>query len=243
MNILLLGANSDVAQAVAGVFAQQKTCSFVFASRDIELLDKKAKDFSIRFNSPASAVKFDALDYSSHQSFYDKLPQKPDIVVLVFAYVGNQKRAQTDFAEARRIINSNFTGAASILEIIAANFEQRKKGTIIAVSSVAGDRGRQSNYFYGSSKAALTAYLSGLRNRLAQSKVHVITVLPGYIHTKMTKDLKLPGIITASPESVAADIYKAYQKSKNLIYTKWYWRCIMTIIKNIPEALFKRMKL
>ncbi len=243
MNVLLLGANSDVAQAVAKTFAQHEICSFVFASRDINLLEKKAKDLTVRFNSPAKAIRFDALDYSSHQSFYSSLMEKPDVVVLAFGYVGDQIRAQADFDEAQRIVNSNFVGAASILEIVAADFEARKKGTIIAISSVAGDRGRQSNYFYGSAKAALTTYLGGLRNRLSRSNAHVVTVLPGYIHTKMTKDLDLPGIITASPESIAADIYKAYKKYRNLIYTKWYWRWIMAIIKNIPENVFKKMKL
>ncbi len=243
MNLLLLGANSDVAQAVAGVFARHEACSFVFASRNIDLLERKAKDISTRFEVPATAVEFDALNYSSHQLFYDKLPQKPDVVVLAFGYIGDQRRAQSDFGEARRIVNSNFMGASSILEIVAADFEQRKKGMIIVISSVAGDRGRQSNYFYGSAKAALTTYLSGLRNRLVQSNVHVMTVLPGYINTKMNKDLNLPGIITASPESVAKDIYNAFKKRRNLIYTKWYWRCIMTIIKIIPEAMFKKLKL
>lgn len=243
MKVLILGANSDVAQAVARTFAQQEICSFVFASRDIELLEKKAKDFRIRFNTPAVAVPFDAVDYASHQQFYENLPEKPELVVLAFGYTGDQPQAQRDFNHARVILDSNFTGAASILEIVAADLEKRKKGTIIAISSVAGDRGRQSNYFYGSAKAALSTYLSGLRNRLCPSNVHVMTVLPGYIHTKMTKDLNLPGIITASPESIASDIYKAYKKSRNLIYTKWYWRCIMTIIKAIPEVVFKKMKL
>lgn len=243
MNVLLLGANSDVAQAVAKTFARHELCSFVFASRDIELLEKKAKDMSVRFNVTVQAVRFDALDDASHKTFYESLTEKPDVVVLAFGYVGDQKHAQADFDEARRIVNSNFMGAASILEIVAADFENRKRGTIIAISSVAGDRGRQSNYFYGSAKSALTAYLSGLRNRLSRSHVHVMTVLPGYIHTKMTRDLNLPGIITATPESAAADIYKAYKKSKNIIYTRWYWRCIMTIIKAVPESVFKRMKL
>lgn len=243
MNLLVLGANSDVAIAVVKRFAKDENVSACLASRDIELLDKKAKDMQIRHNVRSQAVAFDALDFASHRAFYENLSEKPDMVVLAFGYVGDQLEAQADFNEARRIVDSNFMGAASILEIVAADFEKRKSGTIIAISSVAGDRGRQSNYFYGSAKAALTSYLSGLRNRLCPSNVHVITVLPGYIHTKMTQDLQLPGLITATPEAVADDIYKAHQKSKNLIYTRWYWRWIMAIIKNIPETVFKRMKL
>lgn len=243
MNLLVLGANSDVACAVVKRFAQDEIVSACLASRDIELLEKKAKDMGVRHNIQAHAVAFDALDFASHQTFYQNLSQKPDVIVLAFGYVGDQSKAQGDFDEARRILDSNYTGAASILEIIAADFEKRQSGTIIAISSVAGDRGRQSNYFYGSAKAALTSYLSGLRNRLLKSNVHVLTVLPGFIHTKMTQNLQLPGLITATPEAVADDIYNAYKKSRNLIYTRWYWRWIMTIIKNIPETVFKRMKL
>lgn len=243
MNLLVLGANSDVAIAVVQRFAQNEDVTACLASRDIELLAKKTKDMEIRHNIRAQAVAFDALDFASHQTFYLNLASKPDVVILAFGYVGDQRQAQNDFDEARRIVDSNFMGAASILEIIAADFEKRKSGTIIAISSVAGDRGRQSNYFYGSAKAALTSYLSGLRNRLFKNKVHVLTVLPGYIHTKMTQDLQLPGLLTATPAGVADDIYNAYKKSKNLIYTRWYWRWIMTIIKNIPEPVFKRMKL
>lgn len=243
MNLLVLGANSDVAIAVVKRFAKDENISVCLASRNMELLEKKAKDMEIRHNIRSQAVAFDAVDFASHQAFYENLSEKPDIIVLAFGYVGDQSEAQADFSEAQRIVDSNFIGAASILEIIAADFEKRKRGTIVAISSVAGDRGRQSNYFYGSAKAALTSYLSGLRNRLFASNVHVLTVLPGFIHTKMTQDMHLPGLITATPEAVANDIYNAYKKTRNLIYTRWYWRWIMTIIKNIPEPVFKRMKL
>jgi short-subunit dehydrogenase len=130
-----------------------------------------------------------------------------------------------------------------MLEVIAADFEERGHGMIIGISSVAGERGRQSNYIYGSAKAGFNAYLSGLRNRLSKRGVHVMTVLPGFINTKMTASLDLPGLLTAQPEEVAEDIYKAFQKKKNFLYTKWFWRWIMLIIKYIPEPVFKRMGL
>ena len=129
------------------------------------------------------------------------------------------------------------------METIAADFEQRNEGTICGISSVAGERGRKSNYLYGSAKAGFSEYLSGLRNRLAKSNVHVVTVKPGFIDTKMTEGMPLPAPLTAQPEQVAKDIFKACMKKKNVIYTLWMWRWIMAIIRNIPEPIFKKLDL
>ncbi|HEY2727571.1 MAG TPA: SDR family NAD(P)-dependent oxidoreductase, partial [Parafilimonas sp.] len=119
----------------------------------------------------------------------------------------------------------------------------KKNGTIVGISSVAGERGRQSNYIYGSAKAGFTAYLSGLRNRLYHDNVHVLTVLPGFVNTKMTAELNLSPLLTASPEQVADAVETAIRKKKNVIYVKWFWKWIMKIIKNIPEGMFKKKKL
>lgn len=244
MHLTILGANSDVALAVARRFARaQKIDTLCLASRDLELLERKAGDLRVRYEMPVQAVAFDALDFRSHKDFYARLAPKPDIMVLAFGDIGDQQRAQTCFDDARRIIDVNFTGAASVLEIVAADFEKRRQGAIIVISSVAGERGRRSNYFYGASKAALSAYLSGLRNRLHRRGVHVMTVLPGFIDTKMNRHLKLPVLLTASPADVADDIYTAYLKGKDQIYTKWFWRWIMALIKVLPESIFKKTNL
>jgi short-subunit dehydrogenase len=243
MNILILGGNSDVAYAVARQFASRDKADITLASRNVELLVKKAKDIEIRHHNTVQAVSFDAMDTDSHQGFYDALDPKPDGVVLAFGVLGDQQKAQNDAREAGKIIHTNFTGAVSILEIAAADFERRGRGFIIGIGSVAGERGRQSNYFYGAAKGALGIYLSGLRNRLAKRRVHVITVLPGFIDTKMTSGLGLPALLTASTQQVADDIYKAYRKSANIVYTRWFWRWIMAVIKTIPEPLFKRLSL
>ena len=243
MNMLILGANSDVAYAVAKRFAQEGLDKLWLASRDLELLGKKARDLQVRYTVDTETLAFDATDFTSHASVYAKLNPKPDIVMLAFGCLGNQKSAQSNFEETRDIIDANFTGAASMLEIVAADFERRRQGTIIAISSVAGERGRQSNYVYGSAKGALSIYLSGLRMRLAKCKVNVITVLPGFIDTKMTRDMELPGILTANPAEVADDIYKAYKAAKSVVYTKWFWRWIMVVIKSIPENVFKRLNM
>jgi short-subunit dehydrogenase len=154
----------------------------------------------------------------------------------------DQSVAQTNFAEARRMIDTNYTSAVSILNLVANYFEQRREGFVCALSSVAGDRGRQSNYIYGSTKAALDAYLEGLRVRLAKARVPVLTVKPGFVDTRMTWGLK-GMFLVASPKRVAHDVCRAIRKRKNVIYTPWFWGGIMLIIRNIPRFLFKRMKM
>ena len=164
-------------------------------------------------------------------------------VVCAFGYLGDNEEAKSDFIEARKIMETNYIGCVSILNIIANDFEKRKRGFIIGISSVAGDRGRQSNYYYGSAKAGFTAYLSGLRNRLHRSGINVLTVKPGFVRTQMTEGMELPPLLTAHPEKTARDIYKSWKKGKMTLYTKWFWRHIMLIIKYIPETIFKRMSL
>jgi short-subunit dehydrogenase len=157
--------------------------------------------------------------------------------------MNDNEKVINNWNESLRTINTNYTGAVSILNIVAADYARRKSGTIVGISSVAGMRGRQSNYLYGSAKAAFTAYLSGLRNKLFHSNVHVLTVLPGFVYTKMTEHLQLPKPLTAKPEEVALAVYEGVQKKKNIVYVKWFWRWIMKIITAIPESVFKKKKL
>ena len=241
-NVLILGATSDVSVALAGKFASEKY-TVTLAARDENRLGVLASDLQIRYSVPVYTVLFDALDFARHEVFYDSLVSKPDIVVCVFGLLGEQARAQTDWRECATIIDSNFTGAVSILNIVANDFERRGSGIIVGISSVAGDRGRQSNYIYGSAKAGFTAYLSGLRNRLFRSNVHVLTVKPGFMKTKMIEGLKTPGPLTAMPEKVALSIYRAVQDRSNVIYILPVWRLIMAIIFLIPESIFKKLKL
>ena len=154
-----------------------------------------------------------------------------------------EELAFNDWAVTERMINSNYTGAVSILNIVARYYQSQKQGCIAGISSVAGERGRQSKLIYGSTKAALTAYLDGLRNKLFKDNVHVVTVKPGFVFTRMTETLNLPKPLTAQPEEVGKAVYQAVQKKKNIIYVRWMWRWIMLIIKCIPEFQFKKMKL
>jgi short-subunit dehydrogenase len=240
--LLILGAKSDIAKAVAHRFAREGF-DLLLAARDHGDLEPDLKDIYVRYGVRAEALEFDALDYEGHETFYEGIPANPIGVVCVAGYLGDQELAQKDFKEAETILDTNYKGCVSILNIIASDLETRREGFIITVSSVAGDRGRQSNYLYGSAKAGLTAYLSGLRNRLQKSGVQVMTVKPGFVNTAMTEGMGLPSLLTAEPAEVAEDIYRAFQKKKDVLYTKWFWRYIMLIIRNIPERVFKRLKL
>ena len=164
-------------------------------------------------------------------------------MISAVGYLGEQKKSEINFEEMNKIISTNFLGVVNFFNIVAKDFEKRKNGFIVGISSVAGERGRKNNYTYGAAKAALTAYLSGLRNRLFFSNVHVLTAKPGFVKTKMTKDLKGRKRFASNPEKVAADIYKAQQKRKNILYTSWIWRWIMWMVKLIPESKFKKMDL
>ncbi|MEP2771622.1 MAG: SDR family oxidoreductase [Fulvivirga sp.] len=239
---LILGGTSDISIALAKDLLVQGY-SILLAGRNTEALNSIAADLEIRFDGSVRAIGFDATDYLNHRTFIEGLPSMPELTIAVFGYLGDQEKAQSDWQECERILDTNYKGAVSILNIVAKTYEDQKRGTIVGISSVAGERGRQSNYFYGSAKAGFTAYLSGLRNRLFKSGVNVLTVKPGFVDTKMTANMDLPGPLTATPEKVSKSIIKAIRKNKSTIYTLSIWRLIMYIIKTIPEFIFKRLKL
>ena len=240
--VLIIGAKSDIAKATAREYAKHGYDIYL-ASRNAGELEEFANDIKVRTQRDAKCVELDILDYASHETFYQQMQEKPLGVVSAVGYLGDQEKAQSSCSEAQKIIDTNYTGIVNLLNIIADDFETRRSGFIVGISSVAGDRGRKSNYIYGSAKAALTTYLSGLRNRLFDANVHVLTVKPGFVNTKMTAGMDLPEKLTAEPEEVAEDIYKAQQKMKNVLYTKWMWRWVMLIIMHIPEFMFKKMSI
>jgi short-subunit dehydrogenase len=237
--ILIIGAKSDIAKEVARVYATNGY-DLILAGRNIKDLNDFAGDIKIRNEKDVILKELDITDFSSHESFNNSLETRPLGVIVVSGYMTDQNIVQSDWSESLNTINVNYTGAVSILNIIADSFEKEKQGFIIGISSVAGDRGRKSNYLYGSAKAGFSTYLSGLRNRLCKANVHVLTVKPGFVNTKMTEHLDLPPLLTAQAKDVAKDIYKAQQKGKNVLYTKWLWKYIMLIIKLVPEFIFKK---
>jgi decaprenylphospho-beta-D-erythro-pentofuranosid-2-ulose 2-reductase len=240
--LLLLGATSDIAVAIARKFAANGY-DIQLAARNSGRLRPLQSDLTIRYSVTCTIHEFDAAQPATHATFLSSLPARPDMTICVFGYLGDQQLAESDWTECERILQTNYIGAVSILNLIANDYAAKGNGLIAGISSVAGERGRQSNYFYGSAKAGFTAYLSGLRNRLFHKGVHVLTVQPGFVYTKMTENMPLPGLLTATPGIVAAVVYKATVKKKNVVYVKWFWRWIMLIIKSVPESLFKKLKL
>lgn len=239
---LILGATSDIGFAIAKKFASLQY-NIQLAGRSLAALEPLTSDITIRYGVTCSQHIFDVTAFDTHQGFYDNLPEKPEVVICVVGYMKDNEKVAASQEETLRTLHTNYTGPVTILNIIAADFSRQKKGTIVGISSVAGLRGRQSNYIYGSAKAGFTAYLSGLRNKLFHEGVHVVTVLPGFVNTKMTADLNLPKLLTAQPEDVANMVYTAVKKKKNTVYVKWFWRWIMCIIVNVPEFIFKKKKL
>ncbi len=241
-SILILGAKSDIAKAIAIEYATHGHDLYL-AARNVEALADFATDLQIKTQKKVVLKEFDILDLDKQQNFYASLEEKPEGVISAVGYLGDQLKAQKSQGECGLILATNYTAVVNLLNIIANDFERRGSGFITGISSVAGDRGRKSNYLYGSAKAALTAYLSGLRNRLFDSGVQVLTVKPGFVRTKMTEGMDLPGKLTAQPEEVAKDVYAAQQKGKDILYTKWVWRYVMAIITSIPEWMFKKMSI
>lgn len=245
--ILIVGAGSAIAKALAALLCRQNY-SLILAGRNLEDLNSIAADLRVRYQAEILVEPFDALDFTSHPAFWDRCRTggrgNLEGVIVCYGYLPDQSKAQADVDEAIRTINVNFTSAVSILELAARDFEQRRSGFLVGVSSVAGDRGRQSNYLYGCAKGGLSTYLQGLRNRLYHAGVHVLTVKPGFVDTPMTRgriDPRSP--LVASPERVARAIARGIRRRANVVYTPWFWRIIMAIVGRIPEWLFKRMRL
>lgn len=240
--VLILGARSDIGKATAHAFAALGY-PIQLAARRSETLDADQSDIALRHNVDVTLHEFDVLDLQSHDVFIDQLPELPEIAVCAIGLMGEQAENERDFTVASRVMRSNYEGPASILALLANRFEDRGHGTLVGISSVAGERGRATNYVYGSAKAGFTAFLSGLRNRLAKKGVHVVTVLPGFVATQMTEGLDLPQKLTAQPDAVGQAIAHAVEKQNNVIYVLPIWKVIMTIIRNIPENIFKKLKL
>jgi decaprenylphospho-beta-D-erythro-pentofuranosid-2-ulose 2-reductase len=242
-SLLVLGGTSDIGRASALCFAKAGA-RILLAGRDRDALQREAQDIEARTGAAVSLHEIDILDTGGFETFIRDLPMLPDTVLCVIGLLGDQTRAESDPIHATAIMRTNFEGPALLLGMFADRFVARGSGTIVGVSSVAGERGRAMNYIYGASKAGLTAFLSGLRNRLGKTNVKVITVKPGFVRTRMTKDMKLPGLLTAEPEQVGEAIFKAVTaRPRDIIYVKPIWLAIMTIIKSIPEPLFKRMRI
>ena len=243
-NILIIGATSAIAQAVARRFAADGATLFLIA-RHQEKLHAVAADLRVRGAQTVDTAVMDVLDYDQHLAVIQHVVEcqgRLDVVLIAHGTLPDQKACAASFAHARREFETNALSVMSLLTHLANYFEAEKRGTIAVIASVAGDRGRQSNYVYGAAKGAVSLFMQGLRNRLAPAGVHVLTIKPGFVDTPMTSEFE-KGLLWAQPDRVAGNIYRAIRKNKDVSYIPWFWRYIMIIIGAIPEFIFKRLHL
>lgn len=243
--VLVLGATSAIAMAFCRQRAASRS-SFVLVARNAERLDAVRTDLEARGAARAVTVATDLADMSGCESrFNDMLAPlgPPDEVLLAYGVLGDQAAAQDSPEETRRLIDVNFTSAALWLQLCTRHLGRDKPCTLVVIGSVAGDRGRQSNYVYGAAKAGLDAFAEGLAHRAYGGKLRVVTVKPGFVDTPMTAHLDKSGPLWAKPEAVATAIDKAIAKERRVVYAPWFWRPIMMAVRLAPRPLFYRTKL
>jgi NAD(P)-dependent dehydrogenase (short-subunit alcohol dehydrogenase family) len=242
--VLVLGATSAIAAAYCRRIAPSGA-QFVLVGRNPGRLKAVALDLKARGAADAVAMPSDLADMADCAPRFAAFIEggTPDEVIIAYGVLGRQEVAETDPGEARRIIDVNFTSAALWLQVAAAALTGDKPRSIVVIGSVAGDRGRRSNYVYGSAKAGLDVFAEGLAHRLHGGNVHVLTVKPGFVDTPMTAHIDRGGPLWAKPERVAADIERAVRRRRRVLYTPWFWRPIMFVVRIVPRPLFYRTRL
>jgi decaprenylphospho-beta-D-erythro-pentofuranosid-2-ulose 2-reductase len=241
---LILGATSAIARGTALAAAERGDALFL-VGRTAKKLEETAADLKVRGASSVHTLAVDLDDSSRHAQIVAEAERALgglDTVLIAHGVLTDQPSAERDFNVVEQDFQTNFLSAASLLTVLANRFEELKIGSIAVITSVAGDRGRASNYAYGASKAALAAFTSGIRNRLGKTGVQVLDVRPGFVDTPMTAHLP-KSKLSAKPEAVGREIYAALGTKKDVIYVPWFWRIIMRGVREVPEMLFKRMKL
>ena len=242
---LIIAASSDIASATARLLAEKKY-SITLTSRKTKSCADLANEVTEISSNNCFTIPLDIKDLTSFDDFFLNLKDIPELVLFCAGKMESDELISSEnrgyFShEIKDIVDTNFTGPVIFLSKLKDYLvRQDKKASIIILSSVAGDRGRSKNPFYGSSKAGLSSFSSSIRQELAGSKISVITIKPGFVRTKMTKNLNLPELLTSSPEQIANIIYLAHKKKKNIVYSK-FWFFIMLVIKSIPEFIFKKL--
>lgn len=243
--ILIIGATSAIAQATAQLFAEQKDALFLVGRNAMQLQTISA-DLKVRGATQVDCYAVDLNEFEQHAVFIEQANKTLgglDIVLIAHGVLSDQKACEKSYATTEQSLRTNFLSVVSLLTLLANRLEQQRYGCIAVISSVAGDRGRQSNYVYGTAKGAVNLFLEGLRNRLHKANVCVLTIKPGFVDTPMTVAFKNKGLLWAKPDVIAQGIYHALEKRKNVVYLPWFWRGIMLIFRHVPEAIFKRLKL
>lgn len=242
--VLILGASSAIAEHTARLFAARGD-QLVLVARNAQRLKTISDDLRVRGASDCDYRVADLSDANGHADLLrdaSNLLGGLDIVLLAYGTLGNQKACEQDFAQTLQELQTNCLSVLSLLTLLANQMEQQGHGCITVISSVAGDRGRQSNYVYGTAKGALSIFLQGLRNRLGKTGVQVLTIKPGFVDSPMTREFD-KGLLWVKPAVIAQGILRAITKNKDVVYLPFFWRYIMFIIKMIPEKIFKRLSL
>lgn len=244
-NILIIGGSSAIATACARSWASANARLFL-AGRHAGRLDAIAQDLRVRGAQAVFTHTLDMNDIAQHPAMLDACREalgSIDIVLIAHGTLADQALCERDVQAALHEFSTNALSTIALLTRLAGVFEAQQSGTIAVISSVAGDRGRASNYVYGAAKAAVTTFCEGLRARLFKAGVRVLTIKPGFVDTPMTAGLALPGPLVAKPERVGADIVRAIAQGKDTLYTPWFWSAIMLVIRSLPRFVFKRVSL
>jgi short-subunit dehydrogenase len=244
MKILIIGATSAIAHETAKCFARDGAELFLVA-RSAEKLTVEADDLKVRGAQHVETFVLDANELERHAALLEEAIRTLDgldMLLVAHGTLGDQQLCEKSVEQTIKELSTNAISVISLLTLSANYFEQQRRGCIAVISSVAGDRGRQSNYVYGTAKAAVSTFMQGLRNRLAKSGVAVLTIKPGFVDTPMTAD-KPKGLLFAQPRSVGQGIYKAMLEGKDVVYLPWFWRPIMFVVCSIPERIFKQLSL
>lgn len=244
-SVLVLGGGSEIALATVRRLIEGRTRTVILAGRDPEALTAPAKELERTGATTVETVAFDGLDFASHDGFVADVfagRRDVDLVILAFGVLGDQDRAEVDATEARRIVESNFTGAVSVLVPVVNALKDQGHGTVVVLSSVAGERARRSNFVYGSSKAGLDAFCQGLGDSLLGTGVKVVVVRPGFVHTKMTDGLE-PAPLATDPDAVAEAIVTGLGRGSETIWAPAPLRVVMSVLRHIPRPVFRRLPL
>jgi decaprenylphospho-beta-D-erythro-pentofuranosid-2-ulose 2-reductase len=243
--ILIIGATSAMARACARLWAKEGVTFFLVA-RDATKLQQTADDLSVLGASAVYTKTLDVNDLSAHKEMLDECFAKleaVEVALIAHGTLPDQQVCQSKIDVALKEFSTNGTSTIALLSELGNRFENQHFGTIAVITSVAGDRGRPSNYLYGSAKAAVSAFCEGLRARLFKSGVHLVDIKPGFVDTPMTQGLSLPKLLLATPETIARYIDKSIKKKKDVVYAPWFWFWIMFLIKRVPQFVFKRKEL
>jgi hypothetical protein len=244
-NILIIGATSAIAEATARRFAATGA-RFYLVGRNTERLTAIARDLEIRSGQPVAYESLNLDQIDQHPALLGRANQALggiDIVLIAHGTLPDQNACQQSVEKTLAVIHTNALSVISLATLLANDFETRRRGTLIAISSVAGDRGRQSNYIYGAAKGMVSLFLQGLRNRLNSKGVQIITVKPGFVDTPMTAAFEKKGLLWAQPDQIAQGIVAAVERGQDDVYLPWFWRWIMQVIQHIPERIFKQLSL